>query len=185
MAAQLAGLVRHDPRWRVLHAIPVGTHGADIDHLVIGPGGVFSLNAKHHPNAAVWVGGDAFLVQGRRHPYVRNSRHEAVRAGRLLSEASDVQTHVRGVIVPVKARSVKIKAMPADVAVVPWRQIGAWLAGQPRLLDDHTTSILFEAARRLSTWQPQSARRRSRTRRPDREHRRANSSEWTSRPRSG
>ena len=49
---------------------------------------------------------------------------------------------------------------PADVAVVPRRQIAAWLAGRPRLLDDHTISVLFEAARRVSTWQPRNARER-------------------------
>jgi hypothetical protein len=182
VAAQLAGLVRRDPRWRVLHAIPVGAHGADIDHLVVGPGGVYSLNAKHVPDAAVWVGGDAFLVRGQRHPYVRNSRHEAARAGRLLTAASGLQTHVSGVIVPVKARTIKIKTMPADVDVVSWRQIAAWLAGRPRLLDDHTTSVLFEAARRVSTWQPQSAPGRSRPDRPD-QHPRAAPPQWTSRPR--
>src|SRR3954464_10379487 len=32
--------------WLVLHDIPVGHHGANIDHLVVGPGGVFSLNTK-------------------------------------------------------------------------------------------------------------------------------------------
>jgi hypothetical protein len=26
--------------WRVLHSVPVGKRGSDIDHLVIGPGGV-------------------------------------------------------------------------------------------------------------------------------------------------
>jgi nuclease-like protein len=154
VAAKLARLGQRDPRWRVLHAIPVGTRGADIDHLVLGPGGVYSLNAKHHPDATIWVGGDAFLVNGQRHPYVRNSRHEAHRASRLLTAASGVQTHVTGVIVPVRARGVTVKTMPADVSVVPRQQIAAWLRRQPRRLDDRTIAVLFEAARRLSTWQP-------------------------------
>jgi hypothetical protein len=34
--------------WHNLNAIPIGDNSADIDHLVIGPAGVFSLNAKHH-----------------------------------------------------------------------------------------------------------------------------------------
>jgi hypothetical protein len=33
----------------VLHAVPVGTNGGDIDHVVIGPPGVFTLNTKNHP----------------------------------------------------------------------------------------------------------------------------------------
>lgn len=48
--AELDKLCRRDPRWRVLHSVPVGERGADIDHVAIGPGGVFTLNAKHYPD---------------------------------------------------------------------------------------------------------------------------------------
>jgi hypothetical protein len=72
-------LARLPQAWTVLHALPVGARGADIDHLVIGPGGVFTINTKHHPDARIWVGGDTFLVNGKRYPYVRNARHEAAR----------------------------------------------------------------------------------------------------------
>ncbi|MBO0901763.1 NERD domain-containing protein [Cellulomonas sp. zg-ZUI222] len=83
VAAQITSL---GPQWRVLHAVRVGQRDADIDHVVIGPAGVFTVNAKHHPHASVWVRGDTFMVNGRRVPYVRNSRHEAGRASRLLTE---------------------------------------------------------------------------------------------------
>src|SRR6185312_13324595 len=76
-------LVRLGPAWRSIHSVPVGEQGADIDHIVIGPAGVFTINAKNHPNASVWVGADTFLVNGTRTWYVRNSRHEAARASRL------------------------------------------------------------------------------------------------------
>lgn len=36
VGAQLAKLADRDPRWRVLHSIPVGHRGSDIDRLVIG-----------------------------------------------------------------------------------------------------------------------------------------------------
>jgi hypothetical protein len=66
VAAQFDKVAGKDPRWQFIHAIPVGTRGSDIDHLVVGPGGVFTVNAKNHPNAKVWVGGDTFLVNGHR-----------------------------------------------------------------------------------------------------------------------
>jgi hypothetical protein len=34
-------LAKLGPHWRMLHAVEVGTRGADIDHFVIGPAGVF------------------------------------------------------------------------------------------------------------------------------------------------
>src|SRR5215218_1974792 len=108
VAKQLAKLMRRDPRWRCLHAIPVGANGADIDHLVIGPAGVFTLNAKHHPDARIWVAGDTVMVNGVRYPYIRNSRHEAMRASRLLSVAAGFSIPVTGIVVPVGAEDVMI-----------------------------------------------------------------------------
>ena len=52
--------------WLVLHAVPVGTAGSDIDHLVIGPSGVFTINTKYHEGMKVWVGSKRVLVNGQR-----------------------------------------------------------------------------------------------------------------------
>lgn len=51
---------------------PGGRNGSDNDHVVIGPGGVFSLNAKHHAGGKVWVGGNTLIANGQRQPYLRN-----------------------------------------------------------------------------------------------------------------
>ena len=42
------------PDWMVRHAVPIGQGTADVDHLVIGPGGVFALNTKHSAGSGVW-----------------------------------------------------------------------------------------------------------------------------------
>lgn len=149
---QLGKLTARDPRWTVLHAVEVGTRGSDIDHVVIGPGGVFTLNTKHHPGARIWVGGNTFMVDGSRVPYVRNSRHEAARAGRLLALATGVDVTVRPVIVPVRAQDVVVKEQPADVAVVPRGELRRWLRRQPTVLDDATVAVVAAAAGRSATW---------------------------------
>ena len=64
VGARLNRLRRHG--WRVLHSIPLG-RGGDIDHLIIGPGGVFTANTKHHPNARVNVGNQVVCPRRRRH----------------------------------------------------------------------------------------------------------------------
>lgn len=81
--------------WRYVHSVPVGARGSDIDHVLVGPGGVFTLNTKAHRRADVWVGGATVMVNGHRQPYVRNSRHEAGRASRLLSAAVGVPVSAR------------------------------------------------------------------------------------------
>lgn len=152
VAAALAKVVARDPRWRVLHAIPVGERGADIDHLVIGPGGIFTVNAKHHPGARIWVGGNTVLVNGHRQPYVRTSRHEASRAARLLSAACGFSAPVEGLIVTVRAEDVVIKQQPEAVSVVPRHQITRWLLRHDDLHAPEMLEAVYEAARRSTTW---------------------------------
>jgi hypothetical protein len=152
VAARLAKLAKADPRWLFLHAIPVGDRGSDIDHLVIGPGGVFTLNAKHHPGAKLWIAGNTFLVNGQRQPYIRNSRHEASRAARLLSTAAGVAIEATGVVVPVGAAEVVVKEPPTDVAVVNRARLVKWLTSQPEVLNPDVVDKLFGAARHPTTW---------------------------------
>jgi hypothetical protein len=56
--------------WTVLHAVPVGKGDSDIDQVVIGPGGVFTINTKNHAGQKVWVAGRTLLVSG--HPVRRS-----------------------------------------------------------------------------------------------------------------
>jgi hypothetical protein len=167
----LGRLTKRPPEWRVLHAIPVGTRGADIDHLVIGPGGVFSLNTKHHPDAKIWVGGNAFLVNGVRQPYLRNSRHEAERASRLLTAVCGFPVEVTGVVVPVRAANIVIKGAPADVHVMNRRSLVRWLRRREPTLNGASIGAIYEAARRSTTWrQPGSDLRRVAPRSAERGH---------------
>jgi hypothetical protein len=152
-----AQLLRLGPAWRSIHSVPVGEQGADIDHVLIGPAGVCTINAKHHPNASVWVGADTFLVNGTRTWYVPNSRHEAARASRLLSAVSGQPVQVRGIIAVVGAhRGLTIKEQPRDgaVRVVGRRMIADYLRGLPTVLDPATVTALHTLACRSTTWRP-------------------------------
>jgi hypothetical protein len=152
VAAELVKVAKKDPRWRFLHALPVGRRGSDIDHLVLGPGGVFTINTKHHPNADIWVGGNTFLVNGHRQPYVRNSRHEAMRAARLLTEACGFPVHVEGLIVTVNAHDVVVKTQPEGVHVVWRNQLAKWLLRHGDVCPEATLDAIHDIARRSTTW---------------------------------
>jgi hypothetical protein len=154
VAARLAKVAKKDPRWRFIHAIPVGNRGSDIDHLIVGPGGVFTANAKHHPSAKIWVGGNTFLVNGIKQPYVRNARHEANRAAELLTAACGFPVHVEGVIVTVNADDVVVKSQPDGVSVVPRMQVAKWLLRHGDVLNEAAIEAVFEVARRSTTWRP-------------------------------
>jgi hypothetical protein len=51
IGSRLDKLVEHG--WHVLHAVPIGSKGSDIDHLLIGPGGVWTVNTKNHPGKRI------------------------------------------------------------------------------------------------------------------------------------
>ena len=145
-------LAKLNEEWKVLHSIPVGVQGTDIDHLVIRPGGVFSLNTKNHSGQLVWVHTHAFKVNGFSHQdYLRASRAEARKASRLLGAASGIPIEVKGVIVVIADR-LDIKGMPPETPVVARKRIGDWLTSQPEHLDRLQIGTIFAAARQLDTW---------------------------------
>lgn len=126
IGARLEKLRRHG--WHVLHAVPVGDRGSDIDHVVIGPGGVWTLNTKTHPGKSVWVGKHQIRVDGHRTDYLRNSRHEADRASRLLTDACGFPVFVKGALVFLTGTlipDVTIKQAPEDVAILDRMDIPA------------------------------------------------------------
>ncbi len=115
---------------------------------------MFTVNAKHHPDATVWVGGDTFLVtNGQRVPYVRNSRFEARRTAKLLTAAGAGPVEVTGVIAVMGARGgYTIKAQPAGVVVVTRKEVGKWLVRRVDVLTDSQVDAVYEVARRAGTW---------------------------------
>lgn len=64
------------------------------------------------------MAGNTLIINGQRQPYLRNSRHEAGRASRLLSAACGFPVVASGVVVPVGADDLTIKSPPVDVHVV-------------------------------------------------------------------
>jgi hypothetical protein len=152
VAARLARLTRRDRRWRSLHALPVGGRSSEIDHVVVGPGGIFTLNAKHHPGARVSVTGEVVTVNGERAPYVRTARHEAERASRLLSAAVGAPVPVVPVIVFVGARDVDVHEEPDGVGVTFRLGLVRWLQSRPETLDADFADAVYGAARQPATW---------------------------------
>jgi hypothetical protein len=107
VGAELERLARRG--WQVLHSIPL-PRNVDIDHLLIGPGGVFTVNTKYHVGASIWVGDQAVKVGGQSYPYVRKARAEARRAAAVLGRACGFTVPVDGVLVFV---------LPAKLTVAP------------------------------------------------------------------
>src|SRR5215813_5729025 len=122
--------------WHVLHAVPVGQRGADIDHVVIAPFGVVTINTKA-TRSTVWIGEYGIKVGGTKVDYLWKSRAEGRRAQSLLSHATGLRVPVRPVIVFVDLRHFDARrGGPKDVAVLPSsRTLASWLRSQPAVLN--------------------------------------------------
>lgn len=154
LALELARL--DSARWRVLHSVRVGAGGADVDHLVIGPGGVFAVNTKHHRGQRVQVagggaGGGAVYVGGTFQPYLARARAEGDRVSSRLAARLGRDVPVRPVIAVVGAR-LTVKTAPTDVHVLDAAHLVDWLSSQAELLDPAAVEALFAESRDADTW---------------------------------
>lgn len=156
-------LRRRPPGWRVLHSVPLldarGRARRDIDHVLIGPPGVVTINTKHHRAGRLQLDGDTLVVNGRPTEYVRKARLEAVRAAELLRaalvDAGDPPRAGRLVVRPLLAivgGRLLVTRWPPDVAVVMTRQLVSILRGMPTALDAGDVDAVFALARRSTTW---------------------------------
>lgn len=143
----LAGL---GPEWLVLHAVPIGAGTKDVDHLLVGPPGVFAINTKHHRDARVWVGDHVLRLNNSNTHHLRAARSDARDASRRLNAAAGYPVSVTSVLVIVGERSiVDARRGPRnDPVVVSSRGLLSWLTTlRPQLSDaerDHLRLITEE-----------------------------------------
>ena len=145
-------LAKLGPEWTVLHSVPIGERGSDIDHVVIGAAGVFTINTKFHEDARIWVGSKGLLVNGQKTDHLRNSRYEAQRVARQLAAVAGTPIDVHAVIVLVGARSITIREQPSDVVVLRDIVLVRWLARRQATLDADLRDRLAAAMTRRQTW---------------------------------
>jgi hypothetical protein len=136
--------------WYLFNDVPVGERSANIDHLVVGPGGVFTINTKNL-TGKVWVGPRSLLVNGHRTDYLPKATAEARRASRLLAAVLGRPVEARGALA-ILADGFTIKEMPSDVYVAAPRGVKRWLLDQPTILRERDVLEIAGAAHKPETW---------------------------------
>jgi hypothetical protein len=136
--------------WHVFHDVRVGDVGANIDHLVVAPAGVFTIDTKNL-TGKVWVGPKSVLHNRRRTDFLPKALAEARRASQLLSTAVGRPVEVRGALA-ILADDWTIKQRPADVYVGATRGVKDWMLKQPAVLRPHEVIELASAASKPATW---------------------------------
>lgn len=145
-------LDRLGPDWHVLHALPVDEDHADIDHLVVGPSGVFVISTRNHTGSDVWASQRTFLVAGVRYPHIRDMEYEMGRAERLLTSAVGRAVEVSGILAVVAPKSLVVRERQRDVAVLESSNLVSWLLRQKRVVAHGDVAEVGAAASLASTW---------------------------------
>jgi hypothetical protein len=141
-ARLLDPLERHG--WAVLHDLAVPGSRANIDHLVIGPGGVFVIDSKHY-RGRLQLDGSGQLWHGRYPlaPALHAVSFEADQAAQVLTDSD--------VVVPIMAvHGTQIsqgKVVMDGVPVVAARRLPSMLRQLPAVLGPERVAVLADQAR--------------------------------------
>jgi hypothetical protein len=172
VAAYLASL---GERWAVIHDLTIGSKGANLDHLVIGPAGVFVLNTKNL-TGKLTVYEHAILQNGHKTTFVPAALREARTVQKRLSAAAGREIHAWSVLV-VMGCEIEVKKPLANLTLVAARSLPRWLDQLPGgALSPGEAIELERLARTPETWFP----RTPTTRRPAQPSRQPPSSHRTS-----
>ena len=138
--------------WTVLHSVPIRSADSDIDHVVIGPAGVFTINTKSHARQKIWIGGYGLLVSGNKTNYVALAIEEARFAEERLSLKAGMTVPIVPAIALVNPGPRTVQAEPeGGVRVVADWELLELIRGQ-RIFSDEQVQRIVAAAVRPETW---------------------------------
>lgn len=125
--------------WFVLHDVPMAVDGTVLDHLLVGPAGVFAITVGHTL--------DAF----------RDGAFNARRAATLLSDRARFEVEVHGLVAidgwhlgPTR----KTQPTGETVTGLAPEALTEYLTALPDVLGPPSVARIYAVARHLATWQP-------------------------------
>lgn len=149
--------VRRPPPWRVLHSVPLGE--GDIDHLLVGPPGIVTINTKHHRGGRLVVDGDMVTIDDITTTYVQQARTEAtVTAAAIGSRLRAAGRHdlarrlVVHPVVAVHGGVLRVVRWPRGVTITTTNTLVHALRSMPAVIDDAAIPEIYAIARRSTTW---------------------------------
>jgi hypothetical protein len=154
LAELLVGTVLDNlgPEWDVLHVVPVDDSAHEIDHLVIGPAGIFCFVTRNFAEQKVEVYHDSLLVGGARRNDMAVARELAANATSLLSAAIARPITVHPVLVLVDPAKLVVQEQPFRLTVVSSRNVVRWLTRHERTLVGTEVAFVSDIADRIDTW---------------------------------
>lgn len=140
--------------WAVFHDVPLSRQGDVVQHLLIGPGGIYAITVHIHHGAHVQVDRRSLYVNHRTVPYLRDARLQGQRLERVLGAASSSFVSVRAVVVVHTGAlaAPRVSKMPEDALVLGRTDIPGVFRRLPRRLTDDDVAMFARVAARKETW---------------------------------
>jgi len=138
--------------WYLVNDISIDEGARNIDHLLLGPPGVFAINARN-VNGTVWVGAGGVRVNGHATDFVHGVVHEARRASRQLTAALERTVDVRPVLA-ILADGWSVQEPHDDVFIGPPRSVKDWLRRLAPVLNAGEVGEIRAVATAPVTWEP-------------------------------
>ncbi len=141
-------------QWDALHAIPRTEPDSPLEHLIIGPAGVFVIRGLDVGSGDVWVRGVTLVARRRRHP-VDDLQEQAEYASRMLRLATALPVEARPIVVLLDPGHLWTRTDNGALIVLSNREFVTWLLSQPIRYCGDDVAALSEAAETAATWNQQ------------------------------
>jgi hypothetical protein len=137
--------------WSIYHALPIGPGRKDLDHLVIGPTGVFAINSKHRHDKDVHIEGGHIRYGLDWTNDTQSVGLDAQAASAALSNVSGSHVPVTGVISLVCPGSVHGDS-GQSCAVLEADDLVDYLLSQPVIYNSSEVATLDAVVQAPGTW---------------------------------
>ncbi len=137
--------------WDILHDLPLALSGALLDHLVIGPAGVFAVHVSNPTDNDFILVSDRLPVGHEAYDHLSAARAQAAAAAALLSAASPSPVIVRALLVVVEKRFLGAR-VAADAVVIPLNDLERFVTGAARTLTGAEVARISDLADLATTW---------------------------------
>jgi hypothetical protein len=144
-AGVLAGLAHRG--YRTLHALPLSTR-KDLDHLVIGPTGIFAINTKSTTYEVTAKPGGTVYSDGYRQTWIESIERDAGVVAEHLSAAARMTLRCAPLISVWSTVGVRT----AGETVWSGEDLQDALIGRPEAYPPEWVDVVFNVARRSDTW---------------------------------
>lgn len=137
--------------WHVVHDVPLGRQGTVVEHLLVGPGGIFTVAERGGAGEKVVVTGRRMTVAGTPVVHMHAARMEAARVQGLLLRAGCADITVRGVVVvrgPLEVHGED----PSGTVVVHRSDLARTVRELDVVLEPDRVAAVAHLARQRATW---------------------------------